>query len=300
MTLLLGYGFLGKTLAAHLRNEGLDFRVGSRHLYAPEETFHVYFDLNAIQSYEQAFRDADTVVHLMHPTVPLTSGYHPDIDLVYNIRANEQLLNYLGAHSSVRRILYVSTGGALYGPTDAELADESHACRPVSNYGKGKLLLEALYFEQCASLGIELQIIRPSNVYGPLQSADKPQGVIAHILQAIRQDTPFTLWGDGATKKDYLYAADFARAISLMLNNPNPQHSIYNLSSGQTYSIRELIATIENISGKRVQIRNAEAPSFDVRKVALDHSRFSRDFGWQPEYSLEEGLKAILQNFAKP
>lgn len=293
MILILGYGFLGKTLADYFYRHQIDFKVADRNVHALSEKNHVYFDLTNPDTYEDAFRDVDRVIHLIHPTVPADSEYNASIDLVYNFRSNETLLHFLSKHP-LKKLLFISSGGAIYGEPEYLPVDEAHPCRPVSNYGKGKLMLEELYSSLCAEYGIPLKILRPSNIYGRFQDTAKPQGVIAYMAEAIRKDLPFVLWGSGENKKDFLYAEDFCTAVDALLSSTEGSQIIYNISSGKSYSLLEIIQQIESIVHKKMKLSPSGEKGFDVKNVLLSHQGFSEDYGWQPKYSLEDGLKELF------
>lgn len=294
MILLLGYGFLGKSLAGFFKQRSMPFSVADRNVHHLSEEHHVYFDLNDSDTYAAALTGIDTVIHLIHPTVPADSDFSESVDLVHNLAANKRFLDYL-PQTGVKRILYISSGGAIYGTPNYLPVDELHPCNPVSNYGKGKLLLEKLYQEKCMQYGIQLTIIRPSNIYGQFQKTDKPQGVIAHLAEAFRENKPFVFWGDGTQQKDYLYIHDFATAILAVLSNNETASIHYNVSAGTSYTLPEIISIMESILHQKVQTSYAAAKRFDVKTVILSNEKFVHEFKWTAQYSLEEGLKDLLK-----
>lgn len=295
MILLLGYGFLGKSLANYFNQHAILYKVADRNVSYLAEANHIYFDLNNPTTYTDALVDADTIIHLIHPTVPSDSSYNAAIDLEYNLAANRKFLESV-SKSEVKRIIYISTGGAVYGHPEYLPVDEEHPCKPISNYGKGKLLLEQLYIERCTHYSIDLKIIRPSNIYGKFQKTDRMQGVIAHIATAMLNDKPFNLWGDGNTRKDYLYVNDFNNAIRAVLDNFNTESVIYNLSSGDTHTLLDIINEIEKLLNKKLTIIYKPEQDFDVKNISLSNKKFMHDFNWKTAYSLKEGLADFINS----
>jgi UDP-glucose 4-epimerase len=295
MILITGYGFLGKSLASYFDQELIDYRVADRNAGYLSNSHSVYFDLNNTSTYNDILQGIDTIIHLIHPTVPANSANSPRVDLVSNVEAHEKFLDYISG-SSVKKIIYISTGGAIYGHPEYLPVDEQHPCFPVSNYGKGKLLLEQLFQEKCKAYNIDLKIIRPSNIYGLFQKTDKPQGVIAHIADAILHDKKFTIWGKGINRKDYLYIKDFTAAIGLLISNSKKTDTIYNLSSGHSNSILELIEKTEGLVHKKLHTVFIEEMNFDVKNILLNCEKFKKDFNWEAKYNTDEGLRDLLSS----
>lgn len=294
MILILGHGFLGKTLATYFEENNILFKIADKNYSQSTADHQCIFNLNLPETYGDTFNNIETVIHLIHPTVPANSQLNPDIDLTYNIKSNEVLLEHI-INKKIKNIIYVSTGGAIYGYPEYLPIDEIHTCHPISNYGKGKLLLEKLYIKKCSQNNIVLKIIRPSNIFGKYQEPIKPQGAVAHIIDCIKNNYQFHVWGNGQTKKDYLYADDFTTGIISVLSNFKSKNTIYNLSSGTGYSLNEIILYVETIFNKKLNVVYENEKEFDVKNILLSNQLFKDDFNWKVKFNLQEGLNDFLK-----
>lgn len=294
MILVLGNGFLGKSLSTYFETNKIIYKIADKKFLKSTSDHQLFFNLNHSETFEDIFKDIDTVIHLIHPTVPANSQFNSNIDLDYNIKSNEILLEHI-IDQKIKKVIFVSTGGAVYGHPEYLPIDEKHPVNPISNYGKGKLILEQLFIDKCSKNNIVLKIIRPSNIFGKYQETNKPQGAIAHIIECIKKNQPFHIWGNGLDKKDYLYAADFSAGINCVLSNFNSKNMIYNLSSGTGYSLNEIILHIEMLLNKKLTVVYENEKEFDVKNILLSNQLFRDDFNWKVNFNLQDGLNDFLK-----
>ena len=300
VVLLGGLGFMGSYLCRALLAEGYAVRVFDR-LYASRELVGdierglevVEGDAARAQDVVDASADADVLVHLVHTTVPGSSMYDPAYDITSNVVASVNWLRRLG-ETKVRRLVYVSSGGAVYGVPRAVPIDEEHPTDPISSYGITKLAIEKYVSAYASMLGIDYFIIRPSNVYGPGQRLHIGQGVIGVMAHRALRGEPLELWGDGGSLRDYLYVEDLTAAVVSLLGYAGAER-VFNASSGEGQSVLGIIATLREQLGSLPEVVRKPVRGFDVPANVLDSSRLRRATGWSPSVTLGEGVARTLE-----
>ena len=233
----------------------------------------------------------DVVFHLAWADIPESATEHPVSDIQGNLIGTVRLLQAC-VERGVRRIIFPSTGGAIYGPVDVLPVPESHATHPISAYGVTKLAVEK-YIELYHHLhGLEYAILRPSVPYGPYQNPLGRQGAVSVFIGRILSGQPLTIWGDGsAIVRDFFHVTDLARALVMAAASPHPA-GLYNIGGGEGFSLLELIDRLRPIAEPHYPITIEQAPPrrFDVPRLVLDISHARDTLGWQPEISLDDGL----------
>ena len=205
--------------------------------------------------------------------------------------AIDHLLRRLEGTNLLRKVVYISSGGAVYGQTDGRPSHEDSALRPTTEYARYHLRNEELLR---SALKERLLIMRLSNPYGSFQAYkyDKRQGVIARLIEAVKTGEPFFQYGDGETVRDYLWDGDLGRLFADALD---PKSSgTFNIGTGRGYSIKSLIALVSDISGESVKVINAPSRSEDIPYSVLNCARACEQLGWRASTSVEEGIKRLL------
>lgn len=288
--LIGGSGFLGRALSHRLHELGYGVHVvtrGNALDFADNVRLHGGGMENAhlLRSLIPEFK---TVIHVASGTTPGLSNRAPSLEGSMNITPTLILIEELQRNPHVK-LLYVSSGGTIYGNPQLEPVPESTELRPLSYYGAGKAAIEG--FLNCLHLqsGNPVVILRPANLYGPWQPLYQGFGVIRTMLQHLRNDSAMTVWGDGANVRDYLYTKDMVSAIECVLANANASGS-FNVGNGVGYSLNELIRIAENISGTRLSVLYEPSRGIDVSRVVLDITSIHQRFGWTPVTGLESGI----------
>ena len=224
----------------------------------------------------------------------------PRGDADINILGTLNLLEAAVRHR-VRRVLFASTGGAMYGEQDALPTPETVFPEPVSPYGVAKLAVERYLHAFRFMHGLEAVALRYANVYGPRQNPHGEAGVVAIFSRAICEGRPFTVNGDGEQTRDYTYVGDIVRAnllaTELCLGERMP---ILNVGSGIETSVNELVAILAGILGRPLQFQHGPAKPGEQRRSALDATLAQRVLGWQPATDLRAGLAQTCAWFQKP
>ena len=288
--ILGGGGFLGWHLARALQEMGREVRVFSRTIHRRdpgiEYTRGMLEDQNAVADW---LRGCEELLYLAHNTAVSPYQDHDRFVLMSNIDPFVQTLQTARA-CGVRKFLFMSSGGAVYGPAGEELLSEQCVPRPVSAYGLAKLTMENYLRMFCVQHGLGYLILRPSNPYGPGQSGRRNQGVVAIFLRNALLGAPIEVWGETSTTKDYLYVEDFIVATTKLMA-AGYDNSCYNVCSGRGTTLAEIIDIIQATTGRRLEIRAQPARPNDVRKVRLDPTRMQQRISWVPQVDLATGIR---------
>jgi len=294
--ILGGAGFLGSHLTEALVAEGQAVRVFDRanvdlrnlEGLAGDWEYQGGDFLNESDQI-RALVGVKTVFHLVSTTIPATSSLNPVYDVETNLAATLRLLD-LARKGGVERVVFLSSGGTVYGKPVRLPLDETHPTDPMVSYGVVKLAIEK-YLELYRQLhGLSCRVIRLSNPYGPRQETAGAQGAASVFLQRVQAGHPLEIWGDGSVVRDYLYVTDAVQGI-LAAHHHRGGGGLYNIGSGEGTSLADLIEAIRQVTGRKVQVLHRPARAFDVPANVLDVSRAARELGWRPEVSLEEGLR---------
>jgi UDP-glucose 4-epimerase len=286
-----GNGFLGSNLVAGLRDAGYGVRVldcsPPRGDFDWQSVDYRTGGLGDADSLVQVLRGVGMVYHLASTTVPGTSNLDPIYDVSTNVVGSLNLIAAM-AKAGVRRIVFFSSGGTVYGVPQHLPIEESHALRPISSYGVTKVAVEnyLLMYQQLGTL--DPLILRPSNPYGPRQSTAGIQGAVGAFLGKALANQGVSIWGDGEIIRDYIYVDDLiALAIRAGVSDVC---GIYNAGSGTGLSLNELCDLVREITGSALPIEYLPARKFDVPKVILDVSAACNRFNWAPGTSLKDGI----------
>ena len=254
VVVLGGLGFMGSHLCRALVAGGRAVRVFDRPRASPgllgglgSGLEIVEGDVARAEEVVDACADADVLVHLVHTTVPGSSMEDPAYDLTSNVVTSVNWLRRLG-ETKVRRLIFISSGGTVYGVPRTVPIDEDHPTDPISSYGITKLAIEKYVSAYASMLGIDYCIIRPSNVYGPGQRLHTGQGVIGVAADRALRGEPLELWGDGESLRDYLYVEDMAASVVSLLDYAGAER-VFNASSGEGRSVLDIIETLREQLG---------------------------------------------------
>lgn len=296
MILLLGgCGFLGRSLSDALISRGHAVKIFDQHdsiaQRRREEPRAVYYSGNfATGEFDRSlFEGVTSVIHLVHSTIPSTSMESVPFDAQSNILPSIQLLEAI-RHSEIRRFVYISSGGTVYGIPARLPAAEGDPENPISAYGVSKLAIEKYVEFYSRIFGLEGVVVRLGNPYGPHQLEGTAVGVIANILLRISRGTSVEIWGDGHTVRDYIYIDDVSDAICQFALRRDVPSGVYNLGGGVGYSLREVLMAVQNACGVNIAVTHYPARQLDVPAVILDISRIKERLDWYPKVTLSEGI----------
>ena len=291
-----GAGFIGSHLAEALLQAGHRVRIFDRpHLdrlptFLQRREFEV-FTGDFLNPYvlSAALQGNEIVFHLVSTTLPKTSNDNPVYDVESNVVGTLRLLE-LCREQGVRKVVFASSGGTVYGVPRSVPIDESHPTDPICSYGIHKLMIEKYLQLNQRVHGLDYCVVRPPNLYGPRQRLDIAQGAVAVFLDRALRGKPIQVWGDGSVVRDYLYVEDAAEAL-VKAAAFEGEPKVFNIGSGVGTSLKQLIQEIEALLGRPVPVEYAAARTLDVPANVLDASLARRLLGWTPHTSLGEGLR---------
>lgn len=262
--------------------------------FAPGDAIEwVTGDYRTGSTIDDAVQGCDVIIHLACSTLPKSSNDDPIIDIESNVTGTLKLLRSAGA-AKVRKIVFISSGGTVYGVPRIVPIPESHPTEPRVSYGISKLAIEKYLAIFQVQHGLEYVVLRVANPYGERQRADTEQGAIAVFLDRALRRQPIEIWGDGSVVRDFLHISDVVRAFLLALDYSH-EPRVFNIGSGSGYSLNQLLDTIAELLGHAVERRYLPARDFDVAQNVLDITRARDLLDWEPRVSLMHGLSQTLE-----
>lgn len=246
-------------------------------------------DLTVDMDFDSILKDQEVVYHLVSTTVPTTSNQHISQELVSNVIFSANLFEAC-IRCSVKKVVFISSGGTVYGKeVDCPLKEKT-ATNPISSYGVQKITIEKLLYLYRYMYGLDYRIIRLANPYGPYQ---RPNGVLGAVTtftyKALKGDE-ITVYGDGSVVRDFIYIDDAIRAIMKIVQGEN-RHRTFNLGCGYGTSIKQVLKTIEEALGIKLNVSYLEGRKVDVPVNYLDISRYEKYYGALNPISLEDGIR---------
>lgn len=239
-----------------------------------------------------ALSGSDVVIHLVSSTSPKSSNDDFCYDIKTNLLGTISFLQ-LASEMGIKKVVFPSSGGTVYGISQANLLPETQTGNPTCSYGISKLAIEKYLYLFNRLYGLEYSILRISNPYGPYQRVDSGQGVIAALLYQAIHGNEIEVWGDGSIIRDYIYVDDVSRAF-YKVAQMNSQERIFNIGSGVGYSINQILTEIEQLLGKPIKKRYSQGRILDVPANALEISKAKNILDWAPHNSLADGLEKTM------
>lgn len=197
--------------------------------------------------------------------------------------------------TGVRRFIFASSGGAIYGEQDYFPADEAHPTRPISPYGVAKLTTEQYLFYYRAVYGLDSVCLRYANVYGPRQNPEGEAGVVAIFATKMLKGEQPVINGDGKQTRDYVFVGDIVRANVLALNARSS--AIFNVGTGIESDVTQLFTVLRTLTGSSCAEQHGEAKKGEQLRSVLDHGKLGRELGWSPSVSLTDGIRMTVEFF---
>lgn len=293
--ILGGFGFIGSNLIEDFLKNGnfnvivFEFR-GLINRFANQIKVY-YGDFNKEEDIEIVFQEnqIDIVIHLISTTVPATSNDNVSYDINSNLIGTIKLLNIMLKYG-VKRIIFPSSGGTVYGQIAGDSAKENDPTNPISSHGITKLSIEKYLLLYQHLHGLEYLILRVSNPFGMYHSSQK-QGFINVVLKKIIKNEKIVVWGDGSAVRDYMYIKDLTFILTKIIEN-DIKNQIINIGSGVGVSIKEILNLLQNIV-PNIEIVYESARNFDIPKIVLNVDKLKSML----DFSLTDLEKAIFLTY---
>ena len=250
------------------------------------------FDLSAW--WDRCGGAVDVVVHLASSTVPATANADPVLDAQTNLVGTLSLVQALRDKERKVRLLFASSGGAVYGRPQIVPLAENHPTQPMGAYGVTKLAIEHhLRIEELLH-GLSFRILRLSNPYGEWQRPHGIQGVIAVFAHRALHGLPLDVWGDGSVVRDFVHAADVGQAFVAAAGYEGADR-VFNVGGGEGRSVNQIISTLEGLLGRVLDRCVFPARPFDPPINVLDIQRAKKELRWEPVIAFEDGVAHALE-----
>lgn len=297
-----GAGFIGSNIADAFVARGHDVTVlddlsSGRRENVPAGARLVHLDIRApeVKDLIESVRP-DVLCHHAAQIDVRKSVADPAHDAEINVVGTLRLLELCRA-AGTRRVLFASTGGAIYGEQDAFPATESHAARPVSPYGVAKLSVEQYLYYYGVQHGFRSTCLRYANVYGPRQNAHGEAGVVAIFAHRLLAGEIPVINGTGEQTRDYVFVGDVVQANVAALEKD--LLGAFNVGTGVETSVNDLYAVLARALGSSVQAVRGQAKPGEQLRSSLDSSRLEQASGFRPRTSLETGIGITADYFRR-
>lgn len=294
-----GAGFIGSHLIKELQKHSAEivildnFSTGSKKNLPPQvEIFEADICDESAVAKVLAAGKFEAIVHLAGQTTVAESIKNPQLDAQINILGTINLLEAARRYP-VKKIIFASTA-AVYGNSAELPIKENQPTKPMSFYALSKLSAENYFKLYQKFFGVNYVILRFANVYGERQSSQNEGGVISIFAQQVSAGEKLKIFGDGEQTRDFIHAADIARAIFQALTTQN-DNEIFNVSTQTSTTLNELVAAFEKVSGRKILVEYEPAREGEIRHSQLSNVRAFEKLKWQPKISLSEGLTRTLR-----
>lgn len=287
-----GNGFIGSYLVDILVREGCDVSVYDM----AEEKFrrpnsgvkYIQGSLLDYKKISESLKGIEVVYHLISTTDPKTSMSDPSGDVSSNLLGSVNLLQEC-VDKKVKKIVFISSGGTVYGIPERNPINENAELNPICAYGITKLAIEKYLEMFRVNYGLEYSILRPSNAYGPRQDPSGNVGAITLFIKNAIEKKKIVVWGDGSITRDYIFASDVAEGI--FKGSLIKESNIFNLGSGHGVSLNELIENIKRKLSLEFEVEYHPTRNYDVPQIYLDIARARELINWEPKVSLNDGIQ---------
>lgn len=298
-TIILGAaGFIGTNLAIELSKErknqitlidrNQEKLVEAANL-CPNKVYIKEYSLNSQSDFDVILKEQDVVYHLISSTVPATSNQQITKEINDNVAMMSELLEAC-IRCHVKKIIFLSSGGTVYGIKSMCPLKEEMETYPINSYGMQKVMNEKLLYLYQYMYGLDYRIIRLANPFGPYQRLDGIQGAATTFIYKALKKEKIIVYGDGSVIRDYIYIDDAIRAI-INIANGRYKEKVFNVGSGKGIDINQLLKIIESTLETSLQIEYLSRRNVDVPINFLDISRYENIFGKLVNISLKNGIQ---------
>ncbi|MBX3725705.1 MAG: NAD-dependent epimerase/dehydratase family protein [Xanthomonadales bacterium] len=300
IAVLGGGGFIGRATCARLAAGGHEVVALLRRPAPGLAVACQVADFSDPLQFREALEGCDWLVHAAAGSTPGSTLGQPRAEIAANLAVSLALVEALQSVAGCG-VLYLSSGGTVYGDCGDAPVREAQPLRPRSYHGAAKAAVELFLSAYASQYGGAVVVLRPSNVYGPGQGQRGGFGIVPTAMAAALSGEPVTLWGDGSTVRDYLYIDDLVDLIETVVRaGAFPGFSVFNAASGQAVSLVDLLDTVATVCGRSMHRVFQPGRRVDVATIAPSSAAAFESHGWQARTSLEQGLRRTWSWFQEP
>lgn len=297
-----GSGFVGSSLIPYLIENNRDITVVGRSSspqnLLPAGVKYLFGDIKEERFVNNFLKYTDEIIYLAYSSTPRTSFENLFEDLNDNLISAVRFFDTASQHP-IKKLIYISSGGAVYGESNGLPITETHPTNPISPYGISKLTIEKYAHLFWKTRKLPIVCIRPSNIYGENQKPFIGQGFISTAIASVLTDREIIVYGQDGTFRDYLYIDDFMKGLILALDKCLPGE-IYNLGTAIGTSNTDIINILKNnnlLKNKIFKVLHESPRASDVRSNILDSSKFKHLCNWQASISIDEGIDRLVNYY---
>jgi len=291
-----GGGFVGTNLCRRLLTSGARVRAFGRSRTFADELAGVEWHQGEFEdtvALTSAIASCDVVFHLIAATTPHSANLDMAGDLRHSVIPTLALLDICRS-ANVKRVVFISSGGTVYGAAKEIPIPETAPTDPITTYGIVKLTIEKFLALYEHLYGLSYRVLRVANPLGPFQLPAKAQGLIAMLLSRAINGRSTEIWGDGSVVRDYVFIDDVVDALQAAAVDTSAER-IFNIGSGCGRSVRDIIAAIEAELGAPVPVEWSPGRPIDVPVSVLSIERARDVLGWTPKTDFTEGLRQTIR-----
>lgn len=288
-------GFIGTNLCRRLLSRGHRIRAFGRNGRFHDGLLGVEWyqgDFSAPDSVATAIENCDIVFHLVHSAMPQAANLAMTTDVRRNIIPSITLLD-LCCKLRVKRLIFASSGGTVYGAPDEIPTPETARTDPICAYGISKLAIEKYLALYEYLHGLDFRILRIANPFGSFQTTRKGQGFIAAAVSRALQGRPIEVWGDGSIVRDFVYIDDVIDAFEAAMRDTSDVR-VFNIGSGEGRSLNQVLAALEELLDAELRVERAAGRPIDVPVSTLAIDRAMGVLDWRPKTAFEYGLRLTI------
>lgn len=288
-------GFMGRNLLRRFAALGWPVRAVSRRFDAetrdsfPAAVEFVEADLADPLAMATSLEGLETVIQLVSTSSPAAQNRHAGFDIQENVVPQVAFMQ-AAVDEGIRRYVFASSGGTVYGPASPTPTPEHAATNPICSHGLTKLTIEHYLRMHALVDGLETVVLRIANAFGPGQAVRKGQGLIPAVLNRVAQGLPVQVVGEGTAVRDYVFIDDVVGAFEAAVERPGAAGGVYNVGSGRGRTVLEVVEALEREIGAPIERTHIPARRTDTGVSVLDVTAAGRDLGWRPGTSFDDGL----------
>ncbi len=297
-----GAGFIGSHLVDALIKKGHkvvvidNLSTGFKSNLNPKATFYQVDICSAVIDKIFQKEKFDYLFHYAAQVDIRKSLQNPILDVEVNISGSLNLFRSCQKHG-IKKIIFASSGGAIYGEQDFIPANERHPEMPISPYGVAKLSVEKYLHFYKEIYNIPYVAVRYSNVYGPRQNPKGDSGVVAIFSEKLLKNEPVTIYGDGKQTRDYLYVVDGVNAALKALQSKAT--GAFNIGTGKETTVNQLYRMMKSRFATKSRVIYSPFRAGEQRRSCIDYTKAKNYLGWKPAHDLDSGLNLTLKYYAE-